>query len=233
MNKRLWIVGGVALASAVATTAFFYGLLADRLVDEAPAAERPIVVAARDLPRGTQLRAADLELTARDAANLPTGFRGEIEPLVGALLTTSLPAGAPVLSSHLPAAGGGGLSAAIPPGMRAVTLHVEEYAGVTEIVETGDRVDVLAGRSRRDGSIDLGTLLENIEVLATGRDGEPRGQKTSPTVTVLVAAEKSETLNDADQNGVIRLALRNPLEGVHALSESEDAERAAVEPRER
>ena len=89
---------------------------------------------------------------------------------------------------------------------------VSEFAGVNQIVEEGDRVDVLVATAQPaagNNQVNVKTILQNIEVLSTGRAISGR---TTPVATLLVAAEHSEMLNAADHAGYIRLALRNPLD---------------------
>jgi hypothetical protein len=100
--------------------------------------------------------------------------------------------------------------------MRAVSIHLAEYAGVARLLENGDRVDILAADSdRRPGNLEarLHTVLQGVHVLDAGKDEDPNARRGSqPVVTVLVEAKDAETLSLADQAGSIRLALRNPLD---------------------
>jgi len=61
MRRRFLIIAAVALVAAVGTTAFFYNLLSDSLGSGGgEVAQRPVVVAARDLARGTRIMPDDL-----------------------------------------------------------------------------------------------------------------------------------------------------------------------------
>ena len=96
--------------------------------------------------------------------------------------------------------------------MRAVSVHVTEFAGVTRIFEPGDRVDVLMATGRPlpgDGKATLKTILQNVEVLTTGYEQIPGSRGSmQPVATLLVDVQDSEMLNTADHAGFIRLALR-------------------------
>lgn len=213
MKKKLLIVVAIAIFAATATTLFFYSILPDRFL-KAQHAERSVevLVAARDLARGTRLNASDLTVSAMVESTTPTDALRKGDDVEGRYLATSAPAGQPILGSYFPSRETGGISSAIPPGQRAVSLHVEEYAGVTDLVEAGDRVDVLVASNRRaPGSkkITVSTLVENVEVLDTGR-GSQTAKAPAAVVTVLVDAREVEKLSLADQSGAIRLALRNP-----------------------
>lgn len=217
MNKKVLIVAGVALAAALATTAFFGFVLSDQFKTSEASREVLVVTAARDLPRGTRLSGEDVALTKIDVAQAPAGAFSSAEALEGRFLIQSAPAGTPITQSFFPSRESGGMAAAIPPGMRAVSLHVEEYAGVTEIVEPGDRVDIYMATDRRNPGredIKVNTVLENIEVIDTGRAVDQRGRQAPlPVVTVIVEADDARGLSLADQTGAIRLALRNPIDG--------------------
>ena len=213
MKRKIVIVAVAALAVATATTAFFYNLLSDQFGPRVDAdAAISVAVATRDLPRGRVLEAADLRLEPWKPEDVPAEAARSLSGLEGGRLAVSVDAGQPVLMKYLPAAGRSGISAAIPSGMRAVTLHVNEYAGVTSLIEMGDRVDVLvANQLRSPGRLGMQvrTLLENVEVLATGRDSDGQSREI-PTITVLIQAADAERVSLADQSGAILLALRNP-----------------------
>jgi Flp pilus assembly protein CpaB len=102
---------------------------------------------------------------------------------------------------------------------------------VTEIVEPGDRVDILMASDRRApgrSGIEVTTILENIEVIDTGRRAsQPGRQAPLPVVTVIVDSEHSRALSLADQSGAIRLALRNPTDGNISIQASGPAVVAA------
>jgi len=217
MRRRFLIIAAVALVAAIATTAFFYNLLSDSLGSgDGEVAQRPVVVAARDLARGTRISPDDLAVEQWPENEIPAGAREEKDSLEGTFLVSSLPAGKPVLPINLPRKGKGGLAAAIPPGMRAVSVHVDGFGGVNGILDMGDRVDVLvadAARTPGRADINLRTLINNVEVLATGRDPDHRGRPLSQAeVTVLVEVKDAEALSLADQAGSIRLTLRNPID---------------------
>ncbi len=223
MDRKLLIVGGVAVLAAVLTTAFFYSLLSDRIegADQGPVA--PVVVASTDLARGTKLKPEHLTIDERPADALPEGSFPKTEDLVGKFIINSVSAGRPITARLLPGPGVNGLAAAIPSGMRAVTLHVEEYSGVNNIVQPGDRVDILAASDTRKSSRSrpkIETVLQNIEVLATDRERAEKDRRINPTVTVLIEDDSVEQLSLADEIYTIRFALRNPTDDNSELSET-------------
>jgi len=215
MKQKLLIVGGIALLAAVLTTAFFYQMLSDRIGDTASGEMQFVVVATEDLPRGTQLKEDFLTVEERPVGSVPDDVFASREDLIDRYIINSVSAGRPVTQRLLPRPGVNGLAAAIPSGMRAVTLFVDEYAGVYDILRAGDRVDVLAAKGTKNGTrakVDVKTVLENVEVLATDRERAGGDRRISPNLTVLVDEDSVESLSLADQGSIIRIALRNPTE---------------------
>ncbi len=114
---------------------------------------------------------------------------------------------------------GAGLAATIPPGMRAVSIRVNDVGGVSGFVRPGARVDVLIAGNPPGGSNTLGTvsktLLQNMEVLSAGQDmqKDAEGKPVSvPVVNLLATPEQAETLSLASSEMRIQLVLRNPLD---------------------
>jgi pilus assembly protein CpaB len=120
----------------------------------------------------------------------------------------------PILEGRLAAKGSGlGLAPTIPVGMRAVTVRVNDVAGVAGFVLPGMKVDVLVtGHPPNGDGTMTTTCLQNMLVLSAGQTMTPdsRGQTIqAPTVTLLVDPEQAETLTLANSEGRIQLVLRN------------------------
>jgi pilus assembly protein CpaB len=111
--------------------------------------------------------------------------------------------------------GGEGLTALIEPGTRAISVQVNEFSGVSGFIQPGTRVDVLFTRVFSNGDAATTTILQNVKVIAYGKQlGPPARVDTSkPTVaTLLVTQEEAEKLVLAMQRGRIQLVLRNALD---------------------
>src|SRR5262249_24175633 len=134
--------------------------------------------------------------------------------------------GESVLVSKIAGKGSGeGLTALIDPGTRAVSLQVNEISGVSGFIQPGTRVDVLFTRTFSNGDAATTTILQNVKVIAYGRQLDaaakldPRDPK--PTVaTLLVTQEQAEKLVLAEQRGRIQLVLPNVLD--HEITEAGD-----------
>jgi pilus assembly protein CpaB len=140
----------------------------------------------------------------------------------------ALKAGDPLLSGLLGPPREPGLSARIKPRGRAVAIDVQERSAVGLWVRPGDRVDVVG--SLRDSDTQqprTATLLQNVEVLATGK-AEPGAADDGrySTVTLLAAPDEAEMLALAQEAGTLTLLLRNP-DDVDVLDR-----RAPIDPRQ-
>ena len=102
---------------------------------------RPVVVAARPVERGTELKAGDLavrQLPARFRADGSFAAAGQVE---GRTAVVPLVEGEPVLRGHLAPDGVAGVTALLPPGTRAVAVPT---GSASPPLRKGDVVDLLA-----------------------------------------------------------------------------------------
>jgi pilus assembly protein CpaB len=177
-----------------------------------------VVVAAKSLPMGTRLTAADLKTVAWPASNpIVNGF-SDPQAIVDRGLLTSVAENEPVTETKLAAReAGAGLPPSIPPGMRAMSVKVNEVVGVAGFVIAGTRVDLLVTLRRDNNAAMTRTVASNIQVLTAGtqydRDKSRDGEAIPSTVvTLMVTPEDAERITLAQTQGQIMLALRNPLD---------------------
>lgn len=109
------------------------------------------------------------------------------------------------------------LSGLVKAGMRAVTVRADATATFGGLVRPGDRVDVLLTSPHPTSDTVTIPLLQNVLVLAVGRDTGAIGldnqrKPTSPMsqITMSVTIEQAQILSLAGEKGKISLALRNP-----------------------
>jgi len=180
----------------------------------------PIVVAATPLGLGTLLKASDLRTLDWPVGQLPSGSFGRIEDCVGRALVTYVVANELILEHKLARRGAGaGLPAAIPEGMRAVSIRVDDVVEVAGFVQPGTMVDVMVtgdpSMTGQPGISMTRTFLEDLRVLATGQQVEQDAAgkpQTATVVTLLVTPEEANLLALAASNGKIHLALRNTID---------------------
>jgi pilus assembly protein CpaB len=180
---------------------------------------RPVVVAAADLQIGAELRREDLRLIEWPANAAPQGAFSTIDEVVGRGLIMPVIENEPVMPMKLASKeAGAGLPPAIPAGLRAISVRVNEVIGVAGYVLPGTRVDVLATLTPTRDQIDVTSkvVLTDVQVLAAGTKIEQSadGGKPMPVsvVTLLVQPAEAERLTLASTEGKIQLALRNPLD---------------------
>src|SRR5438477_119834 len=178
-----------------------------------------VVAATRDLAVGKKVQAEDLKLLALDRKDLPKGAFLKTADVIDRAVATPVSAGELVLNAKLAAKGGGdSLTALIEPGMRAVSVQVNEISGVSGFIQPGTRVDVLFTRVFSNGDAATTTILQNVKIIAYGRQLEPAVKVDArdtarPTVaTLLVTQDQAQKLVLAEQRGRIQLVLRNALD---------------------
>src|ERR1051326_1063725 len=105
---------------------------------------RPVVVAASDLDIGAELRREDLRVIDWPGKAVPAQAINDPKDAVGRGLIMPVIQNEPILPMKLASKdAGAGLPPAIPPGLRAVSVRVNEVIGVAGYVLPGTRVDVV------------------------------------------------------------------------------------------
>ena len=178
---------------------------------------RPVIVAASDLDIGAELRQEDLRVVEWPANGVPKDAFNDTAEVIGRGIIYPVIENEPILPNKLASKeAGAGLPPAIPPGLRAVSVRVNEVIGVAGYVLPGTRVDVVATVSPTDQKADMTSkvILTNVQVLAAGTKIKREGNKPIPVsvVTLLVDPDEAERLTLASSEGKIQLALRNPLD---------------------
>jgi pilus assembly protein CpaB len=176
-----------------------------------------VIVAANDLQVGAKVSERDIKIIRIPASELPTGApRRKIDVLDHGVILP-ITKGDFILSTKLAGENAGaGLPALIPPGLRAVSVRVNEVVSVAGFVTPGTRVDVLlTGAPNGAGEQQTTTVLQNVAVLASGhtleRTATGEAQNTA-VITLLVTPDDAQRLTLASSEGHIQLSLRNPLD---------------------
>lgn len=176
-----------------------------------------VVVAKGSLGFGDRLTADRVELLEWASDRLPEGAFTDIDVLVGTTddtaryVLSSLESGEMILPGKVTTPGQRAkLSTAITPGMRAVSIMVNDVLGVAGFVLPGDRVDVML--TRRDGDTPfVDVLLQGVRVVAIDQTADDRADQPSVvrTVTFEVSTDEAQKLTLAANVGTLSLALRN------------------------
>lgn len=212
----------LAIAAGAAALAAF---LLTRYVELRTAGARipttKVVVAALDLPEATPIRVESLAVVDWPLASVPEGVASDPGPLLGRVLVQRLVKGQPILAAQLASAEAGhGLAALLPEGMRAAAVRVNDVVGVAGFIHPGDHVDVIVtmqSEGRRAGDFTSKIILQNIRVLAVGKQLERNDRAVDKSVPVTVAtlmvdSEQSEMLALAASKGQILLTLRSRID---------------------
>lgn len=218
-RMRVFIV--LALAVAAGGT---FAFATYRYIQQIPAKTvtlptRPVVVAASALDVGDEIDKNDLRVIDWPAESVPAGSFSNPDELIGRGLLMPVITNEPILPNKVASKeAGAGLPPAIPPGMRALSVRVDEVIGVAGYVLPGTRVDVVAtvNPTEQHSDITSKVILTNVQVLAAGTKIERDGSDNKPiqvsVVTLLVEPVQAERLTLASTEGKIQLALRNPLD---------------------
>lgn len=185
-----------------------------------------ILVANRDLAPGTVLTDRDWLWLDMPAELIERNWVREgsfdLNNLRGALSASGLEAGEPIVPERLILAGQDGyITSLLSPGMRAITIDLDEARTVSAFIAPGDRVDVIYNYEMEDQSDDpikdprrfSEALLENVRVLQIDRifdedTGLPNMATGAATVTLEVTPEQAEKVIVAQNEGQLNLILR-------------------------
>jgi pilus assembly protein CpaB len=185
-------------------------------VVEAPT--RQVFIATADISPGTALSGSAVKAVTWPQAVIPPNCASSMRELENRVVKVPIPQGNPVLFSMLaPVGTAAGLSGILDDGKRALTVKVDEVAGVAGFVHPGDHVDVLMdmpmkGQGQGQQEHFSKTILHDITILTTGQIWEQKGDNKPivvNTVTLELTPGDAEVLNLASNQGKIRLALRN------------------------
>lgn len=175
------------------------------------------VVAAVDIPIGSTIAEQQLKIASWPKDSIPPGSTDDIKTMAGRVVIRPISNGDAVTEQKLKpkagAPGSGFMTYLIPPGHRAITVAVNEVAGVAGFITPNDRVDVVLTTQRpgvQNENISK-IILQNVPILATGQITDQKEGKpvVVPTVTLDLTPDDSEKLVLAGSKGTLQLLLRN------------------------
>ena len=229
----------IALGSAV-----LFGILAVIIANKWLATQKPsgpgtaikeslpitkIVIASTDIDIGAPLSEKNITLAEWPSTNLPKGHFTQVKEVVGRVAVTKLVAGEPLLAAELAAPDSGvGLVALIPPGMRAMSIRVDEVIGVSGFVLPNTYIDIISITGSRNGAKTATTILKKVLVLAIAQqtlaeEGKP---KVVRTVTLQLSPKDAEKMALTTNTASIQLVLRSPIDEEAKVAAKPKAEEA-------
>jgi pilus assembly protein CpaB len=180
-----------------------------------------VPLAVTDLPANRTIAVGDVtvaRLTPEqiEKMELPSSYMLKAAEIVGRTLREAVKKGHAFDPAVLyPAGIGPSLADRLEPGQRAVTIPFDGESAEAGLVTPGAMVDVLF-RTFADDQAHLPeatvTLLENVRVLAVGREtfeGSVAAGKKAGTVTLAVMPEQARALKVVEDRGTLTLVLRN------------------------
>lgn len=177
-------------------------------------ATKTIVVAKQPLRFATELNASMLKEVAWTADAVPAGAFAKIGDILAGgrrVVLAAIEENEPVLSLKITGAGQRAtLSALVKPGMKAVTIRVNDVEGVGGFVLPGDHVDVVLTRQIDKGQATTDVVLQNTRVLAVDQTADERSAKAAvaKSVTLEVDTVDAQKIWLASSVGSLSLLLR-------------------------
>ena len=185
------------------------------------------------LPAMSVITSKHITTSMASKKDLPDGYISEPVQIIGRILATSVVEGQILTKSCFVAEGSAAqLAAAIPYGMRAISIVVSNNSITGGLLYPGSVVDILASfklssRDRNKGQAISTTLLQGIQVLAVDnvsvvskKDGKKDSTRKASyyssnrkiVVTLMVNPRQAEALQLAQEYGKVSVAMRNPLD---------------------
>jgi pilus assembly protein CpaB len=219
-SKRTAVVVGIAVLLAAVASLGMYRIVSRMPVAAAEVRSVDVVVAQHPLKLGTRVTPDHVKVVKWPAETPMEGAFAKIEDVVNRGVIAPMAENEPLTNAKLASLeAGAGLPPSIPPGMRAVSVKVNEVVGVAGFVVPGTRVDVMVTLTNRQQGQESMTrvVVSNVQVLTAGTRYDQENAKEgtpipSTVVTLLVTPEDGERIALAASEGQIMLTLRNPLD---------------------
>jgi pilus assembly protein CpaB len=224
MNRQTRTFIVVAIAVVAATVASYGTYKALSQVPQRPV-EMPTkkaVVAAKQMPLGSLITRDAVKVVDWPAQTPLQGGFSTIDEVVDRGLITSVVENEPISENKLaPKEAGAGLSPTIKPGMRAISVRVNDVIGVAGFVVPGSRVDVVSILSNKTASSSeplSRVVISNVLVLSAGTRYDQEEARTdgkairSAVVTLMVDPLDADRVALAQSQGELMLTLRHPLD---------------------
>jgi len=173
-----------------------------------------VVVAKGPIGPGTALTPELLDVTKIPGETLPPGAVASSDSLLGRVTLAPLFDGQPVRGDYLaPKGTPAGLVSLVPPGMRAISVDVNETSSVAGLIVPGCRVDIVSTLGTDNDHMVARTVAEDIPVVAVGQrlsaqraEGDKDG--SYHTITLLATPHNAELIVLAANTSRTRLVLR-------------------------
>jgi pilus assembly protein CpaB len=173
-----------------------------------------VVVAKGPIGPGTALTPEILDVTKIPGETLPPGAVASSDSLLGRVTLAPLFDGQPVRNDYLaPKGTPAGLVSLVPPGMRAISVDVNETSSVAGLIVPGCRVDIVSTLGQDNDHMVARTVAQDVPVVACGQrlsalHAEGEKDNGYHTVTLLATPHNAELIELAANTTRCRLVLR-------------------------
>jgi pilus assembly protein CpaB len=234
MNVRTIVFVLAALLIAGGTAFVARGLLTQKPQPVAAQQEtsgKKVLVAKANLPAGTLIKEEDVEWQKwpEDGINAAYLVEGQADSssVAGAVVRRGIAAGGPITETMIARPGDRGfLAAVLAPGMRAMSIDIDDQTAISGLLFPGDHVDLMLlmqmpALEGVNGEEVVGpdsfephiaeTFLEDIRIIAIDRiinDIEGQEPQKLSTVTVELTPKQVEMVHSVRDIGDLALSLR-------------------------
>ena len=190
-----------------------------------PPTTRAVLIASRPIRAGSLLKPEDIVAKqvpiGDDLGDANADQPDTRRSLIGAMVRRSLSANDVIRNSDVMRPGDHGfLAAVLQPGMRAVTIAVDNTTGTAGLIWPGDHVDLILTQTLPDTGLPIArrvaaeTVLANTRVIAIDQQLVQGAAPTSPdgnsrTVTLEVSQDQAERISVAMRLGRLSLSVRS------------------------
>ena len=206
----------IALLAAVITGLCLY-LFLNSLSNSSGVPQAEVLKAAVNIPANTKITAEMVTLTKLPQEAVHPDAIKDPKLAVGKAAKSDILASEQILTAKLVAPGessNNSLAYAIKPGMRAITVAVNEKTGLSGMLKPQDHVDIISEFDSAASISYTTSMVENVTILAVGSVmGKQDGVATPyTTLTLQVTAQEAMNLSMTESKGHLRALLRSPLD---------------------
>jgi pilus assembly protein CpaB len=216
MRHRLFIILAIASLAGLLASYLVYTVVRQLQATAPEPGNAPVVVATVNMGLAETITKDHVKVVLWPKASIPPGAITSVQQAEGRVVRSSILAGEPLLDGKLASelSGRGGIMPMlVPEGQRAVTIRVDDAIRETGFILPNSRVDVLVSMPGVTGGGEriAKTILQDVQVLASGQAVELRDNKPvqMTTVTLALTPDKVERLTLAQTEGRLFLVTRN------------------------
>ncbi|MEA4890541.1 MAG: Flp pilus assembly protein CpaB [Clostridiaceae bacterium] len=220
--KKVYLLS-IIMALLVGIAVYLFASSLQQQAQAQAVVQGKVVVAVADIPANTLITAEMVALVDLPKQSINPLAATTLNTVVGMINKYPLAKQEQILTPRLNKKGDSGegeLAYVLEEGQRAISMGVDDVAGVSGYITKGDYVDVvsniiLPGEDGSQGTPVSTILVENLLVLETGMKqlgSTDSSASTYKTITLSATPEQILKLNYAASNGTIRFVLRPVLD---------------------